>query len=329
MHKFSVRTPASAPLSRRSFLALSAAAAAGLASRTLLAQQAKGNLEFVHTALDAAAKAKLQSRMLRASVGVVMGAGGNVGVLKAPEGALVVDSSYSTAAEHLWAELNALGVSKVPLLVNTHWHFDHTDGNAALHQRGARILAHQRTPYWMAQDHTINIPGAFENAFFPAATAAALPQDVMTDRRTLHHGGETIEITHYPAAHTDSDIALVFKQANVVHTGDLFFNGFYPLIDSTSGGRLAGMVDAGRKMLAASNAETIFIPGHGPIATRQEYQAFVTMLDTIGGNVRKQKQAGKSADEVAASHPTQPFDETWGKGLLSPEKFARVVYAGV
>jgi glyoxylase-like metal-dependent hydrolase (beta-lactamase superfamily II) len=316
-------------LNRRSFLALTGAAFAGVASRTLLAQAAKPKSPFVQQSLDAAAKAQLTGKMLRGDVGVVMGAGGNIGVVKSPVGGLVIDSGYSTSAEHLWEQLNAMGIDKVPLLINTHWHFDHTDGNAALHQHGAHILAHKRTRYWMMQAHVINIPVAFENVAFDAAPAAGLPNEVMTDRRSLHHGAETIEITHYPAAHTDSDMALVFKQANVVHTGDLFFNGFYPLIDSTSGGRLAGMVDGGRKILAASDAETIFIPGHGPIATRDEYQAFVTMLDTIGGNVAKLKSAGKSADEVAAAKPTEAFDEKWGKGFLDGEKFSHIVYAAV
>lgn len=319
----------SSSLSRRSFLAFTGAAVAGVASRNLLAQGTKPKSPFVQQSLDAAAKATLTGKMLRGDVGVVMGAGGNIGVVKSPQGALVIDSGYSTSAEHLWEQLNAMGIEKVPLLINTHWHFDHTDGNAALHQRGAHILAHQRARYWMMQDHTINIPGAFDNVTFQAAPAAGLPNEVMTDRRTVHHGAETIDISYHPAAHTDSDIALVFKQANVVHTGDLFFNGFYPLIDSTSGGRLAGMVNGGRKILAASNADTIFIPGHGPIATRDQYQDFVTMLATIGGNVEKQKRAGKSAEEVAAAHPTQEFDEKWGKGFLSAEKFAHVVYAAV
>lgn len=319
---------ASSPLSRRSFLAFSGAAAAGFAARGLLAEQQKPRSSFVQQSLDAAAKAKLEGRMLRGDVGVVMGAGGNIGVLKAPEGAALIDSGYSTAAEHLWEQLHGLGVDKVPMLINTHWHFDHTDGNAALHQRGARILAHQRTRYWLTREHTLSIPGAFE-AQFPAASREALPQDVMTSARTLHHGAETLQLTHYPAAHTDSDIAITFKQANVVHTGDLFFNGVYPLIDSTSGGRLAGMVDAGHKILATANKDTIFIPGHGPIATFAEYQEFITMLDTIGTAVEKQKRAGKTADEVVASRPTQRFDGKWGKGFLDAGKFTHVVYAAV
>jgi glyoxylase-like metal-dependent hydrolase (beta-lactamase superfamily II) len=224
-------------VSRRSFLSLTSAAVAGIAahpSLRLLAQGEKQPTAFMQQARDAAAKAALQGKMLRGDVGVVMGAGGNVGVLKSAGGGLVIDSGFASSADHLWQQLNLLGVDKVPMLINTHWHFDHTDGNAALHQRGARILAHERTRYWLQRDTAINIPKAFEVGFV-AAPAAALPQDVMTTTRTLHHGAETIEITHYPAAHTDSDMAIVFKQANVVHTGDLFFNGFYPLIDSGSG----------------------------------------------------------------------------------------------
>lgn len=320
----------STPLTRRAFLRATTVAAAGAAlaidaGPRLLAQ---ARSPFVQQSLDSAAKATLQGKMLRGDVGVVMGAGGNVGVLKSAEGAVVVDSSYSTAAAHLWEQLNALGIRSVPLLVNTHWHFDHTDGNAALHQRGASILAHERTRYWLKQDHTLSIPGAFEAAF-TAAPPAALPQQVFTAEHTLHHGAETIRLVHYSAAHTDSDIALFFAHANVVHTGDLFFNGIYPLIDSTTGGRLSGMVDAGHKILAATDADTTFIPGHGPIATRAEYAAFIAMLEGVGHAVDTLKRAGKSADEVVAAHPTQPFDGQWAKGFLDGDKFARVVYAAV
>ncbi len=314
--------------SRRTFLSLATAAVAGIAAGRALGQAQKARSPFVQQSLDQAAQAKLESKMLRGDVGVVSGAGGNVGVLKAPAGALAVDSSYSTAAAHLWEQLNALGVDKVPHLINTHWHLDHTDGNAALHQRGARILAHERTRYWMSRDHVIAVPGAFE-ASIPAAPAGGLPEDVMTERRTVHHGAETIELTHYPAAHTDSDIAVVFTKANVVHTGDLFFNGFYPLVDSTTGGKLFGVVDAGHKILASTDAETIFIPGHGPVATRQDYLEFLTMMNTVGQNVQKLKRAGKTADEAVQEHPTQAFDAKWGKGLLTPEKFTRVVYAAI
>jgi glyoxylase-like metal-dependent hydrolase (beta-lactamase superfamily II) len=315
-----------APLSRRSFFGLAGAALAGACSRRLWAQAAHTRSPFVQQQLDMGAKAQLTSKMLRGDVGVISGAGGNVGVLKGTDGAVLVDSSYSTAAQHLWEQVNALGIQQVPLLINTHWHFDHTDGNAALHARGARILAHERTRHWMSEDHEINIPGVIEHTVFEAAPKPGLPQDVMTTERTVKHGAETMRLRYYPAAHTDSDIAIFFEKANVVHTGDLFFNGMYPVIDSTTGGKIFGMVDAGHKILAATTPDTIFIPGHGPIATRQQYADFVAMLDTMGQRVKELKAQGKSADEVVAAKPTASFDEQWNKGLFKGEQFTRIVY---
>jgi glyoxylase-like metal-dependent hydrolase (beta-lactamase superfamily II) len=316
----------SAPLNRRSFLALAGAAVAGACTRVTWAKPAHAPSAFMQQQLDMAAKAQLSGKMLRGDVGVIIGAGGNVGVLKGADGAVLVDSSYSTAAEHLWEQVNALGIQKVPLLINTHWHFDHTDGNAALHARGARILAHAQTRHWMSQDHEINVPGLFDHAVIEAAPKAGLPDDVMTSERTLKHGGETMRLKHYPAAHTDSDIAIFFEKANVVHTGDLYFSTSYPMIDFTTGGRISGMIDAGHKILAATNEETIIIPGHGPIATRQQYADYVTMMETIEKTVQMLKQQGKSVDEVVAAKATAAFDDQWGKGFIKPDGFARLVY---
>lgn len=291
------------------------------------AQAAHARSPFVQQSLDTAAKAQLSSKMLRGDVGVIIGAGGNVGALKGADGALLVDSSYSTAAEHLWEQVNALGIQKVPLLINTHWHFDHTDGNAALHLRGARILAHERTRYWLTQTHVMAVPGVMDAGEFAPAPAAALPQDVMTGERTVKHGAETVHLRHFPAAHTDSDIAVHFQNANVLHTGDLFFNGFYPFIDPTTGGTIQGMAKQGHAVLKMADKDTIIIPGHGAVGSREDYVAFVEMLDSISAKVIAMKQAGKSADEVVAAKPTADFDAKYAHGLFTPDQFARLAYA--
>jgi glyoxylase-like metal-dependent hydrolase (beta-lactamase superfamily II) len=318
----------SGPVSRRSFLSLAGAALAGAALRPRLwAQTAHARSPFIERSLDTAAKAQLSSKMLRGDVGVISGAGGNVGVLKAPDGALLVDSSYSTAAEHLWQQVNALGVEKVPLLINTHWHLDHTDGNAALHARGARILAHERTRHWLTQAHVMTVPGVMDAGEFPPAPAAGVPQEVMTGERTVKHGAETVHLRHHPAAHTDSDIAVHFQNANVLHTGDLFFNGIYPFIDPTTGGTIQGMAKQGRAVLKLADKDTIIIPGHGPVGSREDYAAFLDMLDSVSGKVSAMKRAGKSADEVVAAKPTADFDAKYAHGMFTSDQFARLAYA--
>ncbi len=275
---------------------------------------------------DAVANATFKATTLRNHVGVVSGDGGNVGVLAAGDGGLLVDSGYASGADHLWAQIQSLGVTKPAMLINTHWHFDHTDGNEALHQRGARIVAHERTQHWLSEPHTMAIPGILDAGTFPPAPKSALPTETLTTEKTIQHGGETVRLRYYPKAHTDSDIAVHFENANVLHTGDLFFNGFYPFIDPTTGGRLRGMAEQGRGVLKTTDKDTIIIPGHGPIGTQADYMAFITMLEAISDKVQSLKASGKTLDDVIAAKPTAAFDAKYAKGIFTPDQFARLAY---
>ncbi len=280
---------------------------------------------IVVQARAAAAAGKITVKPLRNKVSLLMGTGGNIAVLTGKEGKLLVDSGYSTAKPQTLEALATLSSDPIRHLINTHWHFDHTDGNEWMHEAGAVILAHTRTRDHLSVATTMQ---AFQTTF-PAAPRAALPTKVFETEHTLKHDQQTLHLSHYAPAHTDSDIFVHFTEANILHAGDTWFNGFYPFIDYSTGGSINGMITAAEKTLAMVNADTMIIPGHGPLGAKPELQDFHDMLAGVRDAVAAQKKQGKSLAETVAAKPTAAFDEKWGKGFLPADTFVALVYAGV
>ena len=313
-------TPPLPAISRRRFLATSAAAtAACLAPRNLFAQQAP---DFLTRARAANANNKITATPLRRNVTFLGGAGGNIAVLTAKEGKLLVDSGYSSCQPQLTTALTAINTEPIRVLINTHWHFDHTDGNDWMHSAGATIWAHENTRYRMSSTQNI----AAYNAIIPPAPIGALPTILLNTYRHLSDGTSTLKLTHYDPAHTDTDLSVHFTEADILHCGDTFWNGFYPFIDYSSGGNINGMIRATEQNLATAGADTIVIPGHGPIGNKAQLTEFHDMLVGSRDNVAKLKKEGKSLDETIAAKPTAAYDEKWGK---KPEAFIGYVYQGV
>lgn len=270
----------------------------------------------------AGATAKLTTQKLTEHISVISGSGGNVGVLTGPDGKVVIDSSYATSAPQLQAALGALGNEPIRLLINTHWHFDHTDGNEWIHNAGGMIMAHENTRARLASAQEV----AGLGLHFAAAPAAALPQQTISEQANLYFNQESLALRYYQPAHTDSDIFIHFEQGNVIHAGDIFFNGIYPFIDFSSKGNIAGMIVAANRTLALADGQTKIIPGHGPMADRDSMTQYRDMLVTVHDRVAKLKQAGKSVDEVVAAKPTAEFDARWGKGMIGNDFFVKLVY---
>jgi glyoxylase-like metal-dependent hydrolase (beta-lactamase superfamily II) len=307
-------------LSRRHFLATSATAtAACLFPRTLLAQPAS---DFLAKSRAANANNKITTTPLRRNVTALLGAGGNIAVLTAKEGKLVVDSGYASCQPQLTAALAAINAEPIQVLINTHWHLDHVDGNEWMHSAGATIWAHENTRNRMSSSQYM---AAF-NATIPPAPAGALPTILFNSYRTLSDHENTLKLTHYEPAHTDTDLSVHFTEADIFHTGDTWFNGFYPFIDYSSGGNINGMIAAAEKNLATVTDSTIIIPGHGPIGNKAQLTEFRDMLVGARDNVAKLKKEGKSLQETIAAKPTAAYDEKWGK---KPEAFIGYVYQGV
>jgi glyoxylase-like metal-dependent hydrolase (beta-lactamase superfamily II) len=161
---------------------------------------------------------------------------------------------------------------------------------------------------------------------FAPSPAAALPTETFASRQLLRASGEEIALFYVPPAHTDTDIVVQYRGANVVHLGDLFFNGFYPFIDAGTGGNINGMVMAAERAMRIVNSKTKVVPGHGPLADHDALNRYRTMLATVRDNVLKLKDSGKSLKQVQAAKPTAKFDEAWGKGMIPPNDFVALVY---
>ena len=256
---------------------------------------------------------------------LITGPGGNVAALVGPDGLVMVDCLVPGASNTVVATAKKLSGGAPITLINTHWHFDHTGGNAALATAGARIIAHKNTRERLATDQFM----ADFQMKIPASPAAALPTMTIGDSATLYYNGEEIHLVHVPPAHTDSDIFLHFTKANVLHTGDLFSNGFYPNIDTSSEGWIGGMIAATDLILKVANAKTKIIPGHGPMATIADMKATREMFVTAREAIEPLVEAGKTLPEVLAARPIAKLDARWGKGLFKSYQFTQLVYSGL
>ena len=259
---------------------------------------------------------------LRDTVFLLQGVGGNMVAQIGPDGKLLIDSSVSTAAPRTRKTLAGLGMQQLQLLINTHWHFDHTDGNAAMHDAGALILAHENTRLRLSHPQHIAAIGLD----FPAAPGSALPQEVFEDRAHLFFNNDELRLVHFAPAHTDSDIYILFKQANVIHAGDIWFNGMYPLIDDSSGGRIDGMIRASTELVALADSDTKIVPGHGPLGKKSELLEYRDMLVSVRDRIQGLKLSGRSIEDAVAAKPTSDLDKKWGAGSVSPDLFVRQVY---
>ena len=272
---------------------------------------------------NAAATAKINILKLRGNISVLEGSGGNITVLTGRDGKLLVDAGISRP--QVEEALACLSDEPVKYLINSHWHFDHTDGNEWLHSVGAEITAHENT-----RKH-LSVTTRVEdwNFTFPPAPAGALPANVITGDETLHLNGATLALKCYGPSHTDSDISVEFEDANIVAVADTFWNRQYPYIDYSTGGSIDGMIRAVEANVANTNDETIVIPGHGPIGNKSQLVEFRDMLVAIREKVADLKKQGKSLDETVAAKPTAHYDAKWGGFVVDGTFFTRLVYAGV
>jgi glyoxylase-like metal-dependent hydrolase (beta-lactamase superfamily II) len=234
----------------------------------------------------------------------------------------MVDTGFATSERQFRAELAAIGNEPLKLLINTHWHFDHTDGNDWLHKAGATIIAHENTRARLSTPQDIQIYGLH----FDASPPDALPQQTFLEQSKLYFNGETIALQHYHPAHTDTDISIHFQRANVFHAGDVYFSGFYPMIDSSTGGCIDGMIEAAERTLSAVDSATKIIPGHGPVSDREGFQQYRDMLVEVKSRVAKLKQQGRTVKEAVAAKPTADLDGKWGQGNIAPDFFVTLVY---
>jgi cyclase len=266
----------------------------------------------------------VQVRTIKAGEGVYMlqGLGGNIGVSSGPDGVLLVDDQYAPLTEKIRAALAGLNPGPIRFILNTHWHFDHTGGNENFGKGGVVIVAHENVRRRMSAEQFMT---SFPQVV-PASPSGALPVVTFTDAVTFYYNGDSISAFHVPPAHTDGDVIVWFRHANVIHMGDTFFNGRYPLVDLASGGSSDGFIIAADRVLALSDANTKIIPGHGPLGDRVALQAFRTMMMTVQGRIKQAIAAGRTLDQVKAAKPTADYDAVWGNGRITPTLFVEILY---
>ena len=244
---------------------------------------------------------------------------GNIGVVADPAGLLMIDAMEEPVAAEIRAAVRPLpGGDHARILVNTHWHGDHTDGNKVFGP-GAAIIAHENVRPLLAEDQTIMGEKS------PALPAAALPDITYSDRLTVYAGGETIRLVHYPRAHTGGDTVVFFDRLKIVHMGDMFFNGMFPFLDVDKGGDIDGWVRQLDAILHELPPDAKVIPGHGPLASPAELRAFRDMLHDSAEVVRGRMKEGKTLQQIQSEGLPERF-APWTKGFLSTPRWLEMVY---
>ncbi|HYE88133.1 MAG TPA: MBL fold metallo-hydrolase, partial [Vicinamibacterales bacterium] len=262
----------------------------------------------------------ITSTNLGPNLTMLAGPGGNVVVLNGPDGKVVVDTFVQPAWTNLKAALDKMGSQRIATVIDTHWHFDHADNNQSFRKAGAAIVAHDNTRKRLSESHDLL------GAKFPAAPPDALPTQTFANMHKLDTNGEQIVLGYIPPAHTDTDIYIKFQKANVLHLGDVFFNGMYPFIDASTGGSIGGIIAGAELGAKQADNSTKIVPGHGPVADLPALNKYRDMLVTVRDRVAKLKKSGQTLQQVLAASPTKDLDATWGKGFMQPADFLTIVF---
>lgn len=240
---------------------------------------------------------------------VIFGVGGNVIASIGDQGVLMVDSQFPQMIPRISAKIEELGGGDIDFTINTHWHFDHADGNPVLGRNGSWIVSQANSRRMMAGAHDIDLVGLVYKQ--PPYPDEAKPVITYTDHMQFHFNAETIDLLHFGPAHTTGDTAVYFRDSNVVHMGDVF-NAGYPFIDAGNGGDLEGMIRFCSKVLKNINQDSIVVPGHGPVLGYADLADYVEMLEVVRDRISRMIDLGKSLEEVLAATPTKEFDEMYG-----------------
>jgi cyclase len=286
------------------------------------AQSAASAAAAVDAMRKALAMAPMTTMKLADNITLLSGPGGNVTVLDGPDGKVMVDDFVQTVQAKLQETLNGISNAPLKFVVNTHWHFDHTDNNAAMHKAGATLLGHENTRKRLTETHHLDIL----NLTFTPSPAEALPQQTFRDNFRLFFNNEQMTMGYFGPAHTDGDIWVRYEKANVLHVADIFFNGFYPFIDRGTRGGINGMINAANKALAMADDKTKIVPGHGPLGDKAALTKYISVMTACRDKVKELKTQGKSLKEAIAAKPTAEFDDPWGKVLIPPDGFVTLIY---
>lgn len=254
--------------------------------------------------------AHVRARRLNDSLYVLFGVGGNVLVSLGEDGVLMVDDQFPEMTPKLLDAIRRLGGGGVDFIINTHWHFDHADGNLNFGPGGAWLVSHLRSREMMQDTHVVDLVG-FEYAQ-QGYPPEALPVITYDRAMQFHFNGERLDLMHFGPAHTTGDTAVIFRGSDVVHMGDVFNNAGYPFIDVGNGGDLEGVIAFCQAVLDELGPDTVVVPGHGPVAGYEDLQSYVAMLQVVRDRIAELVGEGADLDAVMAAEPTRGFDEEYG-----------------
>ena len=260
----------------------------------------------------------------RVAEGIYMlqGAGGNMAVSVGKDGTFLIDDEFEPLGDKIRAAIHKLSPKPIRFVLNTHWHGDHTGGNLGMAEHGVIIIAQDNVRVRMKSEHF----NKFFDSHTPPAPGEALPLVTFNDTVTFHMNGHDIKAFHVPPAHTDGDSVVYFPDANVIHTGDIFFNKRYPFIDVSSGGCIDGMIKDSGQILNMADEKTKIIPGHGPLGNKADLANYHHMLSVVRDRIKQAIEEGKTLEQVQAMQPTKEFDAVFGGGSIKPEKWVGMVY---
>ena len=245
---------------------------------------------------------------------VLFGVGGNIAVSVGEQGVLLVDDQFPQMMPKIEAAINELGGDGIDFVVNTHWHFDHAEGNLALGPKGVWLVSQANSRAMMLSPHTINLVSlAYDQQIYPDS---ALPVITFDDRMQFHFNSQRIELMHYGAAHTTGDAAVVFRGTNAVHLGDVYNNSGYPFIDADNGGDVDGIIRFCQGVLDTIDEKTVVIPGHGPLSDYQGLKNYISMVSQVRDRIAQLIEQGASLAEIIQAKPTAEWDAEQGDPLM-------------
>ena len=267
-------------------------------------------------------KTPVEDRDLGHGVHMLESFGGNIGVLAGDEGVLLIDAEWPQLHDKVLAAVKHISPQPIRYLVNTHWHWDHVGGDGLFGKAGVVIFSSEQTyAHIVAEQKEHNPPGTPY-----AQDPAALPVVTVTNGTKFHLAGQTVEVIHVPPAHTDGDLVVRFVEADIIQTGDTFFHGFYPDIDQPHGGTIDGMIAFYDTLYEMCGPNTRIIPGHGPMANRDDVREYQGMLREVRNRVARAIASGLTEDQLIAAHPLNDLDAKWGGNLIKQPYLLAIVY---
>lgn len=268
---------------------------------TVFAVQAQSNMDNV----------EIKATQLSERVYMLTGMGGNIGVYVGDDGVVMIDAQYKGLADKISAAIAEISEQPIKTLVNTHFHGDHTDGNAAFARKGVNVVAHDNVRARLAANSDFDTAG--------------LPKMTFKQMHSVDTGDAAIKLTHYPNGHTDGDIIVWFPNSNVIHAGDLFFVDRFPFVDLSAGGNVQGYIDNVRAVVQQLDADTQIIPGHGGLSNRDDWIRLVDMMEATRAEVMAMKEQGMTEDEAVESGLSQQWAD-WSWNFITEERWIRTLY---